>query len=89
MALLGIKDFHFRAGDQAAERREAKVKLIVKVIRFLKDNPLSTCEEVYKGCGVSVNVAQSWVTPKKYEGKTCYRVNWPKLRTQFGNTSFI
>ncbi len=46
---------------------------------FLKDNPLSTSEEIFKATGSGV-LGMKYVRPKKYHGKTVWRLNHPKMR---------
>ncbi len=55
---------------------------IGKVVQFLKEHPLSTCDEVYDACGISVMEAVRWVRQTKYNGKTVWRLNHPKMRRE-------
>jgi hypothetical protein len=50
-----------------------------KVYAFLKNNPLSTAEEIYKatGCGV---IGLTYITHRRYNGQVCWRLNHRKLK---------
>lgn len=46
------------------------------VVRFLKSNPLSTSQEIYAACGVSIHAVlkKGMFKNAMYHGKRCWRV---------------
>lgn len=62
------------------EKKQAKFSENVgKIIVWLKANPLSTADEVFKAVGIPVGVAQQYTKGCRYNGNWCYRVNNAKI----------
>jgi hypothetical protein len=68
---------------KAARRTPAeKHQRVGKVVAFLREHPLSTSDEIWRGCGVGVMSALKWVCQKKYRGQIVWRLNHRKLRRE-------
>ena len=78
---MSARQFHCQAGEYTERLRQAEAERTGKVVRFLRDNPLSTAEEVFKatGCGV---VGMKYLTHTKYNGKTVWRLNHRRLKQE-------
>lgn len=58
-----------------------QIERLAKVMKFLKDNPLSTADEIYAATGIGVlSVAGKLVNQVKYEGKTVWRIRQKALQ---------
>lgn len=75
-----LRRFHIQAGQYREENRKKAAINCGKVVKFLRENPLSTCDEIYKACGVGVGVAQKYVKWVRYNGQVCYRLNHAKIQ---------
>jgi len=66
-------------GEYLDRMRQENAERCGKVVRFLREHPLSTSQEVFNatGCGV---IGNKWVTWTKYNGQTVWRLNHPKMR---------
>ena len=71
-----LRQFDMRAGDYADAERRIKAEKRGHVVRWLKQNPLSTAKEIWKATGVSINSVSNKKMFKsvKYTGKICWRV---------------
>lgn len=51
-----------------------------KVMAFLKENPLSTAEEIHLAVGPVGLIGLKYVRGKMYDGKWVWRLNLPKMK---------
>jgi hypothetical protein len=65
-----------------AAKKVRRVEMVGAVVRFLKANPLSTSDEIFKATGYSPMVATRWVTNHMYNGQRVWRVNTAKMRRE-------
>lgn len=73
------RKFHIQASQYQEALNKNRAIQIGKVVCFLRQNPLSTSDEVFKATGCGVSIAYKYVRQTKYNGQTCWRLNHKKL----------
>jgi hypothetical protein len=79
---MSARCFHKEASEYHERDRQTRAERIGKVVRFLREHPLSTSDEVYAATGVGVMDATKYCINVVYNGNRVWRLNHRKLKAE-------
>lgn len=73
---MTIRKFHIQAGQYQEEKAKERALKVGKVASFLRENPLSTRDEIFKATGITMGsvMNRGIFRVVKYNGKYCWRL---------------
>ncbi len=71
--------FHIAAGEYLERTKKQEVLRTQAIVNFLRENPLSTSDQIFQATGFGPMNAKKWIYSLVYKGQRVWRVNHRKM----------